>query len=139
MRQLYYTLRTLMRGRSSTGIKLISLTLGLLIGILLFSQIAYELNYERCYPEADRLVQIRASITNMNYDDTVRFAARQAEETGWVLVQDTAWEGYETIPASIMQGYLTMANEAAASLGSTVPTHIFLQAGVGAMSGATRG
>ena len=65
MRQFYYTLRTLMRGRSSTGIKLISLTLGLLIGILLFSQIAYELNYERCYPEADRLVQIRALITNM--------------------------------------------------------------------------
>ena len=90
---------------------------------------------------AERLENIRAqgaeaSITNMNYDDTVRFAARQAEETGWVLVQDTAWEGYETIPASIMQGYLTMANEAAASLGSTVPTHIFLQAGVGAMSGA---
>ena len=90
---------------------------------------------------AERLANIRAqgaeaTITNMNYDDTVRFAARQAEKNGWVLVQDTAWKGYETIPSWIMQGYLTMANEAATALGNTVPSHIFLQAGVGAMSGA---
>lgn len=89
----------------------------------------------------ERLTNIRAqgaeaTITNMNYDDTVRFAARQAEKNGWVLVQDTAWKGYETIPSWIMQGYLTMANEAATALGNTVPSHIFLQAGVGAMSGA---
>ena len=56
MRYLYYTIQTLRRGRSSTFIKLVSLTLGLLVGVLLFAQIAYELNYERCYPEADRLV-----------------------------------------------------------------------------------
>jgi hypothetical protein len=31
-------------------------------------------------------------------------------------VQDTAWEGYEEIPAWIMQGYGTMANEAAEQL-----------------------
>ena len=90
---------------------------------------------------AERLANIQAqgaeaTITNMNYDDTVRFAARQAEKNGWVLVQDTAWKGYETIPSWIMQGYLTMANEAATALGNTVPSHIFLQAGVGAMSGA---
>jgi hypothetical protein len=66
----------------------------------------------------------------------VRFAKQQAEENGWVLVQDTAWEGYETIPTYIMQGYLTMAAEAVQQLGGKKPTHIFLQAGVGAMSGA---
>lgn len=46
MRQLYYTIRILLRGRGNNIIKLVSLTLGLLIGVLLFSQIAYELNYE---------------------------------------------------------------------------------------------
>ena len=75
-------------------------------------------------------------ITDVNYDDTVRFAKQQAEEKGWVLVQDTAWEGYTEIPTWIMQGYLTMAMEAAQQLGDKKPTHIFLQAGVGAMAGA---
>ena len=90
---------------------------------------------------SERLENIRrlgaqAEITDVNYDDTVRFAKSQAEENGWVLVQDTAWEGYTDIPLYIMQGYLTMALEAVQQLGDTVPTHIFLQAGVGSMAGA---
>lgn len=64
MRHFYYILQTLLRGRTSSFIKLLSLTLGLTVGILLFSQIAYELNYERCYPEAERLVLVRSYITN---------------------------------------------------------------------------
>lgn len=77
-----------------------------------------------------------ASITDLNYDDTVRLAAQCEKEKGWVLVQDTAWEGYEKIPTWIMQGYTTMALEAIEQLQGEKPTHIFLQAGVGAMSGA---
>lgn len=78
----------------------------------------------------------KAEITEWNYDDTVRFAADREKEKGWVLVQDTAWEGYEKIPTWIMQGYTPMALEAVRQLGKEKPTHIFLQAGVGAMSGA---
>lgn len=78
----------------------------------------------------------QAGITDLNYDDTVRFAAQCEKEKGWVLVQDTAWEGYEKIPTWIMQGYTTMALEAVEQLKGEKPTHIFLQAGVGAMSGA---
>lgn len=92
----------------------------------------------------ERLENIRklgatAEITDLNYDDTVRFATSQGEANGWTLVQDTAWPGYEEIPGWIMQGYMTMALEAVQSLGDTVPTHIFLQAGVGAMAGALTG
>ena len=79
-----------------------------------------------------------ASITQLNYDDAVRLASRQAEEKGWVLVQDTAWEGYEDIPSWIMQGYGTMGLEAWEQLPEK-PTHIFLQAGVGSMAGAIAG
>ena len=91
----------------------------------------------------ERLENIRAegsdaSITELNYDDAVRLANRQAEEKGWVLVQDTAWEGYEDIPTWIMQGYGTMGLEAYEQLGEK-PTHIFLQAGVGSMAGAIAG
>ena len=90
---------------------------------------------------AERLENIRklgavSEMTDVNYDDTVRFAKQQADDNGWVLVQDTAWEGYEDVPTYIMQGYLTMALEAVNQLGDVKPTHIFLQAGVGAMSGA---
>lgn len=92
----------------------------------------------------ERLENIRAlgahaEITEYNYDDAVRYAKEQADKNGWIMIQDTAWEGYEDIPAYIMQGYMTMAAEAADQLGDTRPTHIFLQAGVGAMAGAVTG
>lgn len=80
-----------------------------------------------------------ASITDLNYDDAVRLAYKYSQENDWVMVQDTAWEGYEIIPQTIMQGYTTMAYEAVEQLGETVPTHVFLQAGVGAMSGGVTG
>ena len=79
-----------------------------------------------------------ASITDMNYDEAVRLANSQAETKGWVMVQDTAWEGYEDIPTWIMQGYGTMGYEAYTQLPQK-PTHIFLQAGVGSMAGAITG
>lgn len=76
-----------------------------------------------------------ASITEWNYDDTVRYASKVADEHGWMLIQDTAWPGYEQVPALIMQGYLTMALETFSKLPEP-PTHIFLQAGVGSMAAA---
>ncbi|HIU83770.1 MAG TPA: diaminopropionate ammonia-lyase [Candidatus Aphodousia gallistercoris] len=89
---------------------------------------------------AERLENIRllgadAKITDLVYDDTVQLAARLARENGWILLQDTAWDGYEDIPLRIMQGYLTMALEAAEALNEP-PTHVFLQAGVGSMAAA---
>ena len=91
----------------------------------------------------ERLNNIRAegaeaSITDLNYDDAVRLASRMAQERGWVMVQDTAWEGYEDIPRWIMQGYATMGMEAMEQL-PWKPTHVFLQAGVGSMAGAIAG
>ncbi len=52
-----------------------------------------------------------ASITNKNYDDTVRHAEKMAKENGWTLLQDTSWEGYKEIPVHIMQGYITLLTE----------------------------
>ena len=85
----------------------------------------------------------RVDIQEMNYDDCVRLAAKEAAETPrGVIVQDTAWDGYEEIPAWIMQGYGTMAMEAGEQLkdyGCERPTHIFVQAGVGSLAGAVVG
>ena len=53
----------------------------------------------------------QVTIEEVNYDECVRMAAAEAEATpNGVIVQDTAWEGYEEIPSWIMQGYGTMAN-----------------------------
>ncbi|HBG2157070.1 diaminopropionate ammonia-lyase [Clostridioides difficile] len=84
-----------------------------------------------------------ASITDLNYDDAVRLANDYAEaDDHGVMVQDTAWDGYEEIPAWIMQGYGTMAQEAIEQLkeyGVDRPTHVFVQAGVGSLAGAVQG
>ncbi|EQE43530.1 diaminopropionate ammonia-lyase family protein, partial [Clostridioides difficile CD41] len=84
-----------------------------------------------------------ASITDLNYDDAVRLANDYAEaDDHGVMVQDTAWDGYEEIPAWIMQGYGTMAKEAIEQLkeyGVDRPTHVFVQAGVGSLAGAVQG
>lgn len=85
----------------------------------------------------------KASIEEYNYDDCVRMAADMATKTDrGIMVQDTAWEGYEEIPAWIMQGYGTMAMEAKEQLetfGCDRPTHVFIQAGVGSLAGAVQG
>ena len=86
-----------------------------------------------------RALGAEASITDLSYDDAVRLAKTRAEQNGWVLVQDTSWPGYEEIPTWIMQGYTTMGLEITKQLHGEIPTHIFLQAGVGAMSGAMTG
>ena len=80
-------------------------------------------------------------VTDLNYDDTVRLCCRMAEENGLYVVQDTAWEGYEEVPLWIMQGYMTMCAEAVDQLRAedVYPTHIFVQAGVGALAGAVVG
>ena len=76
-----------------------------------------------------------AEITALNYDRTVDYAAELAEKNGWILIQDTAWNGYEQIPGWIIEGYLTLILEALEQMGDKVPTHVFLQAGVGSMAG----
>lgn len=89
----------------------------------------------------ERLRNIRAQgadarMLELNYDDCVRYAGRMARENGWVLMQDTSVEGFENSVERIMQGYTTMAAEIKRQWQGKAPTHIFLQAGVGAMAGA---
>ena len=94
---------------------------------------------------ANRLGQkaVEVTIEEMNYDDCVRMAAAEAAKTEHgIIVQDTAWDGYEEIPSWIMQGYGTLVLEADKQLkenGVERPTHVFVQAGVGSLAGAVVG
>jgi diaminopropionate ammonia-lyase len=73
-------------------------------------------------------------VTDMNYDDTVRYAAEFARENGAYLVQDTSLPGYTQIPNDIVLGYSTMIKEALDQMAEK-PTHVFIQAGVGSLAG----
>ncbi|NLY19842.1 MAG: diaminopropionate ammonia-lyase [Tissierellia bacterium] len=91
----------------------------------------------------DNIAKEGAEVTvfDGNYDEAVRYANDLAEKNGYIMVQDTAWEGYEDIPRWIMQGYMTLAWEMYTSMEDmkVKPTHVFLQAGVGSFAAAATG
>lgn len=68
------------------------------------------------------------------YEDAVAAAAAKAAE-GWHVISDTAYPGCESVPRLVMQGYAVLADELIAAM-PDVPTHVFLQCGVGGMAGA---
>ena len=63
MKQIYYVIQTLLRGRGSNIIKIISLGLSLTMSILLFSRVAYEQSFDTCYKDYDNLYQIWSVFT----------------------------------------------------------------------------
>jgi diaminopropionate ammonia-lyase len=70
-----------------------------------------------------------------NYDEAVRRAAADAAVNGWFVVSDTSYEGYTTVPRDVMQGYALMVDEALDQLPDGVlPTHVFVQGGVGGLA-----
>lgn len=78
-------------------------------------------------------------VVNGNYDDAVRQCEEDARANGWQVISDTSWPGYEDVPMWVMQGYTTLmaeTQELLAAQGIVKPTHIFLQAGVGAFAAA---
>jgi diaminopropionate ammonia-lyase len=69
------------------------------------------------------------------YDDAVRRAAADALAQGWRVVSDTSYENYVDIPRDVMQGYALIVDEALAQLaGDALPTHVFVQGGVGGLA-----
>jgi diaminopropionate ammonia-lyase len=88
--------------------------------------------------EAIKQYGAQVEIIEGNYDDAVHRAAGQAQKNGWILVQDSAWEGYEEIPTRIVQGYLTIMHEAFEQLDGKIPTHVFVQCGVGSLASAVQ-
>ena len=69
------------------------------------------------------------------YEASMAAAMQAAEDQGWALLSDSSWPGYTARPHRLMEGYLVLMAEAIAQM-PQVPTHIFLQAGVGGLAGA---
>jgi diaminopropionate ammonia-lyase len=76
--------------------------------------------------------------TSGNYDDAVRQADRDAKSIGRYVISDTSYEGYMEVPRDVMQGYQLMVEEAAQQM-DEMPTHVFIQGGVGGLAAAVCG
>ncbi|MFG2178134.1 diaminopropionate ammonia-lyase [Streptomyces abikoensis] len=80
----------------------------------LFGQRAHVFVGHGVHPEAVAAIEDEgAEVTRVPgpYDEAVRRAAEAAAAPDAVLVQDTAWPGYERIPAWIVEGYATLCAE----------------------------
>jgi diaminopropionate ammonia-lyase len=74
------------------------------------------------------------------YDDSVRRTAEDAAAEGWFVVSDTSWDGYEEVPAWVMQGYMVMADEITRQWPAPEPpSHLFIQGGVGGLAAGVAG
>jgi diaminopropionate ammonia-lyase len=71
-----------------------------------------------------------------NYDESVRQADRDAARMGRIIVSDTSYPGYMDIPRDVALGYTVMLAEAVEQMQGSVPTHVFIQAGVGGLAAA---
>lgn len=73
-------------------------------------------------------------VVDGDYDATVARARDEAEMNGYVLMQDSSWNGYTEIPTLITTGYKTMMMEMEELLhmpNEPLVDFVFLQSGVG--------
>ncbi len=92
------------------------------------------------HPNAISAIQgedAEVTVLRASYDETVEAAARFAGESqARLLIQDTAWPGYEQIPTWIVEGYSTLFSEIDEQLhrhGIERPDLIVVPAGVGSL------
>lgn len=77
-------------------------------------------------------------VVNGGYEDAVNRSAKDAAED-CLVISDTSWPGYETVPAAVIEGYSTIFDEATSQLaeaGGRGPDVVIVQVGVGALAGA---
>ena len=74
-----------------------------------------------------------------NYDESVRQTAVDAKKYDRAIISDTSYEGYTKVPANVALGYTVMLSETVTQLNGQIPTHVFIQAGVGGLAAAVCG
>lgn len=88
---------------------------------------------------ADRIRALGAEVREVagSYDEAVQEAAACAREQGWLVVADTVSPGAGNTPIYVMEGYSVLAREVLEQLPPGIlPSHVFLQAGVGGLAAA---
>ena len=101
--------------------------------------------------DAIRAFGARVVRVDGEYDEAIAQAARDAREHGWTVISDTSYPGYMDIPRVVMVGYTVMIEEAlkgteawpttmdVSSSIPQLPSHLFIQGGVGGLAAAVIG
>jgi len=71
-----------------------------------------------------------------NYDDSVKQADSNAKAHGHIIVSDTSYEGYMEIPKDVALGYTVLLAESVKQMHGEIPSHVFIQGGVGGLASA---
>jgi diaminopropionate ammonia-lyase len=71
-----------------------------------------------------------------NYDDSVKLADSEAKHHNRIIVSDTSYEGYMDIPKDVALGYTVLLAESVEQMQGDIPTHVFIQGGVGGLASA---
>lgn len=74
-----------------------------------------------------------------NYDDSVKVADAEAKSKGYIIVSDTSYPGYTEVPKDVALGYTAMLSELVSQLEGDIPTHVFIQGGVGGLASTVCG
>ena len=69
-----------------------------------------------------------------NYDDSVKQADDDARLHQRIVVSDTSYPGYMDIPRDVALGYTLLLAESVKQMGASIPTHVFIQGGVGGLA-----
>ena len=71
-----------------------------------------------------------------NYDESVKQADSDAYRYGRIIVSDTSYDGYMEIPKDVTLGYTVLLSESVEQMHGEIPTHVFIQGGVGGLPSA---
>lgn len=105
----------------------------------------FGLGAEIFMPAGSALARIQAiesegatvTVVDGDYDAAVAIAAERADDTH-LIVSDTSWDGYSTVPTWIAEGYETLCVEIDEALsadpGADPITHLLMPVGVGALA-----
>lgn len=71
MKHILYSIRYLIKNKGSNAVKAISLTLGLVAALVLFSQVAFNMSYDNFYPDRERIytLTVQWNIDGRNLDE----------------------------------------------------------------------
>ena len=88
---------------------------------------------------AERIRSFGATVHRVDggYADALAAARKMSESEGWTVVQDISWDGYTDIPRQLFEGYTVIAKEMIEQWqadGAQMPTHLFVNAGIGGLS-----
>lgn len=98
MKQFIYTLRYLAKAKGSNLIKVISLTLGLALGLVIFSQVAFERSYDSFYKDSDRLYRIKTKVVNHNEEAQDSEEGKSEPEANYGVFYPAAQAMKDNIP-----------------------------------------